>query len=425
MDETSNLGLFSKLPYELREQIWLEFLPCGRDKTSVLKSSISPKTHLEILRTSRDLYYEISNCLYSNVCLQFDLSSFYFQDAFLWTTLHFNKINRRGEGHIETKATCKFLSRKRAKRRGFYNLRLHPQITIEVNLLAPDPDDPGQLFWLWRKIMRLVEMLEEASELSRLTIRLQKCEAQDWHRSIVINSSITDPYDKKYDHNVVICPFYRLQNTKAFSIETHSDELKRVMNWDMINWAGEIISKRDAKSPPITFRERDIDRRIANDYFWIYQNLFSTCEGKTADFVRRVWLSNWFIKDEDEDGCNIHSEFEEKIIDIIDNYPEIIYRYDRNLETLTYMHRAMVVLNHHAMFMQGEFPNWNLPEWQRWVWFKEYNWGIPNRASPDYGYVIGIFLKYVDVYFKYARYGGFFSRIPRVIEQWQSHHSAS
>ena len=333
--------------------------------------------------------------------------------------MHFNKIYRRGQGHIETKATWELLTRKQAESRGFYNICLHPQIEVEVNLLAPDPDDSGQLFRLWRKTTQLIEMLKESPEIPRLTIRLQKCEDQDWHRSTA-NCSIGDPHDKKYDHDVVLCPFYGLQNTKTFIIETHSDELKRLMDWDVINWASEIVSERDAEVSPFTSREHYLARRIAGDYFWIHQNLFFTCEGRAAGLARLVWLSSWFIQDENDRDI-VHSEFEDKIVDIIDTFPEIICRYDRNLEALSDMHRVMVLLNHDAMIEQGQSPSWDFPKWQRWVWFKEYEWGIPNGALYNYAPLRRkAFQLYTDIYAEYADHGGFFSRIPKVIREWRS-----
>lgn len=429
MNWNPGLGLFSRLPYELREQIWLEFLPVGRDRK--LEKCRYPKTLLDILRTSRDLYDEISDCLYSNSCLQFDVSPFYLQDPLAWIKIYFNKINRRRGRTIENKAMWRLLGRKNARRRGFYDLRLHSNIeAIEVNLLAPDPEDSGQLFWLWRRVTRFVEMLKEIPSLSHLTIRLQKCETQDWCSSTAVNSSIENRHGKQqYDYDVVILPFYSLQNTNSIKIETHSEELKSMMDWNMIDWASEVFSKRNTKNlyvaenvdQVITSPERDLDRRIASDHFWIYRELFSTCEGKTANFVRLVWLSNWFIY-----GESGRSEFEERIIYIINTYPEIVHQYDRDLKTLSSMHRVMTVLNHAAMFMQDEYSDWKWPEWQPGVWFREFKDGIPSWAflEPDDG-LGDLLLLNMEFYFNYIRHGGFFSRFPRAIEEWRSRHAVS
>lgn len=118
---------------------------------------------------------------------------------------------------------------------------------IEVNLLAPDPEDPGQLFWLWRKATRLVEMLQGIPSLPHLTIRLQKCESQDWHNPAAGNISIGNRHDKHYDHDVVILPSYKLRNAKSIKIDTHSEVLKSIMDWNTINWASEVLSERNTK----------------------------------------------------------------------------------------------------------------------------------------------------------------------------------
>ena len=362
MAPISSFGLFSRLPYELREQIWLEFLPAGED--SILGELCrDPKTSFEILRASRALYNEISTCLYSNVYLQFDLSPIYFNDPLVWTTFYLNKINRRRKEMTESKAMWRLENGTDARDRGFYNLRVHPRIeAIEFNLFAPDPRDPSQLFWLWRKVTRLVKLLKEAGpSLPHLTIRLQKCETQDWHSPVGINSSIDDPHDKKYDHDVVVLPFLGLQNISSVKIETHSGELKTMMDWSVIDWARGVISGRNMQNHPrlstdtassdqvTTSSMRELDRRVEGNRFWIHQALFSTCDGATACFMRRIWLSNWFVH-----GTNGHySEFEEQMLHIINTYPDVIHQYDPDLKTLSLslMHRAMVIMYHHAIYM--------------------------------------------------------------------------
>lgn len=422
MAKSSSFGLFSRLPYELREQIWLEFLPVGLDTR--LGIPFRRKTYLDILRASRGMYAEISNCLYSNACLQFDLSPLYFQDPLAWTTVYFSKTNRRGKGTIENKTTWRLLSRKVAKRRGFYDFRPHPRIEIVVNLFAPDPKDPGQLFWMWRNATRLVEIFEEAPPLPHLKIRFQKCEAQDWCSSMGMNSSIESFHDEKYDHDIVLLPFFKLRNIIPITIKSHSEELKSMMDWGMVNCSSEPVSK--AKSSSVTGNidrfirpsKHNLDERIANDYFRIHQELFSTCCGKTADFMRRIWLSSWFI--EGRDG---RSEFEERMIHIINTYPEIIYRYDRGLKNFELMHRVMIIMHHNAIVRQDEYIHWSSQKWLRWVWFAEYKDGIPGRDSSAFADDISdLLLENEDIYSKYACRGDFFSRTPRVIEEWQSRH---
>lgn len=409
MTKASSFGLFSWLPYELREQIWQEFLPVD-DETRCLFFK-KRKAYLDILCTSRDLYNEISNCLYSNTYLQFDLLSNYISEPFLWTTVYFKKINCERKETIKTITAWKLSDRDDARRRGFYNLRLHPNIeTIKVNLFIPNSDDLGELWLLWWHVSRLVEMLKEIPSLPHLIIRLQKIEGHDtWnytHQALVWHTS------------VVVLPFYTLRNIRLIKIETHLEELKNMMDWIVIDGASGIVSKRNPQESTLSSidscSEHDIDRRVEEDFIWIHQRLFDTYHTVTTDFMRRLWFSNWFVQNEDG---SIHSEFEKRMIHIINTYPELIRKYDPRLRTLTHMHRAMFSLYHAALHSKDIYIAPTYPVWDRSIWFTKYRTGITDQQTLG---LDGLLPRKASYYFKFIHSDGFWSTIPRVVEEWNS-----
>ncbi|PGH07052.1 hypothetical protein AJ80_08065 [Polytolypa hystricis UAMH7299] len=155
MNQTCGYGLFSKLPYELREQIWLEFLPVGRTTSSTSTTRKSAEADLRVLRVSRDLYAEISNVLYAKTCLHFNLSPSFPESPDLWCTVSFKRCHNRGgtkkdnDGNRRvtadarhTGAVWRLESNALQIDARFNSFPFSKIATIEVSLSAPDPKAP-------------------------------------------------------------------------------------------------------------------------------------------------------------------------------------------------------------------------------------------------------------------------------------------
>src|SRR5207248_8010596 len=83
-----SLGVFAQFPPEVRVLIWKNFRPEGKDGTP----SQVPKAGLSVLRTSRQLYNEVSTQIYSKCCLILEISPIYQHDR--WIDVHCPQFDR-------------------------------------------------------------------------------------------------------------------------------------------------------------------------------------------------------------------------------------------------------------------------------------------------------------------------------------------
>ncbi|OAL66066.1 hypothetical protein A7C99_3170 [Trichophyton rubrum] len=93
-----SLGDFSKLPFEIRELIWLEFFPAGQKKepeAQPITAQTSAEVDLRVLRASKGLYNEISHVIYSKTHISFDPSFSHKENETLWATIRFKRRVRR------------------------------------------------------------------------------------------------------------------------------------------------------------------------------------------------------------------------------------------------------------------------------------------------------------------------------------------
>ncbi|PGH03765.1 hypothetical protein AJ80_08635 [Polytolypa hystricis UAMH7299] len=228
-----DLGLFSRLPLEVRQMIWSEFVPFGQDTNRDLRVQ---KADLRILRTSRDLHDEISRFIYLGSCLEFSVSPIYDpQDH--WTTVSFS----RGAPGNRTNATWIFKSRANTRSRGFDHLPFHKVDHIIVNLFAPNPNFGKKLHNLRLKVDFLVDLLGRGSHIEDLTVHLAKRDGQDWvekpggpaNQTIKLLPSSYSPFD----YEVVVVPLFSLRNLGNINVSTHCAELEEAMDWAILDWA--------------------------------------------------------------------------------------------------------------------------------------------------------------------------------------------
>lgn len=175
----SGLGQFSKLPPELREIIWLEFLPVN-DTDTRSPANMRPKCNLQVLQVSRQLRDEIEDVVYRRTTLQFNLSSKFEgpeQWDQPWTTVSFKNGFRRKQVQTEwiLKGDAVVVDN------WFDGFPFHKIHSVEINLLATGLtlDLQPRLFWLWRNIIRTVRLLNMAKFIPSLKIKLQNCEDQN------------------------------------------------------------------------------------------------------------------------------------------------------------------------------------------------------------------------------------------------------
>ncbi|KAK2810404.1 hypothetical protein FQN50_002893 [Emmonsiellopsis sp. PD_5] len=325
MAQHPGFGVFSKLPYELRQQIWLELLPVCQDpgslsnETSAKETSTTetpaketpaketpaketpakeapPKADLRVLRTSKTLYNEISTLLYSKTCLHFDLSPNALECPTLWGTVSFTR-RYAGRKNDIVRAVWNLESNVLDRDHRLDNFPFHKIDAIEVSISAPDPEKPERFILQWRNVVRTVELLKNASSFPPLTIQLRKDNGHDWYDTKGINHGLCEKYENR-NYEVLVLPFYTPRNIKSIRVEPHSEELRNQMDWETFDWASHTISKRTG-DPTTHFdlaAERELYIEVIGDYYWIdgilRWDFYLTDEN--VDLLRREWFSQTF-----------------------------------------------------------------------------------------------------------------------------------
>lgn len=288
----TGLGHFSKLPYELRRLIWLEFLPRG--------TLTRPNLRLQVLCASKQLRYEIEHVLYQKSTIQFDLSSNYYEELGEWdkpfTTVIFKTMQIR--------ASWKLKADKVHHDEWFNRFPFHKIQSVEVNLFAAGLTQDAQLLWLWRNVTRAVSLLAPAISIPPMTIRLLKCEYENplviSHGMVCLNrgnhlcprrlypvTAESDLLCREYAtgrpcHDILILPFYTVPNIQSINIETHSDELSKSMNWSRIERANILIQYR-----------AELNAAVKESWQWAYGRTFHQFDNsRLIDTVKGEWDSD-------------------------------------------------------------------------------------------------------------------------------------
>jgi len=209
--------------------------------------------------------------------LEFDLSPVYQLGQNIWTTVYFKHgYHQKVNDNIEdTQAKWILQSLDDARSRGFHCLPFQKIDDMIVNLFAPDPKNEGELYWLWQKVINLVNLFKQAAMIQNLTVRLQRRDSHDWSN---LRSPIPTPLcSRRYDHDMVVVPFCTLQNLKTIDVETHSKELEEMIDWRIMDWAMDAVWDRSwnhcISSHDDEIAEHDVDRRVASDWFLIHTEL--------------------------------------------------------------------------------------------------------------------------------------------------------
>lgn len=263
---TPGLGIFTRLPPEIRIMIWEEFQPRGFDRHS--KNPIQ-KTDLRILQTSKHLYHEITGLLYHQRKLFFNI--FPSPDIFPWLTVYDNK----GTMWLFPDE-ADFLAR------GFGSLPYN-KIDLNVNIYAGSPCLQGSdMFTTWKRVFELVPILSKATHLRSLTIKLRERLEYTWHPPRTNQNQNQDEDEEipfyarhirdlhiHHKHELVTLPFLSLLET-AQAVGAKLDPMEM---GDLIDWFIASSARNDEYESSLTAEVRrwmeGIDRafEVQND-FW-------------------------------------------------------------------------------------------------------------------------------------------------------------
>ncbi|KAM5467159.1 hypothetical protein MferCBS49748_004090 [Microsporum ferrugineum] len=288
----SSFGIFAKLPYELRELIWLEFLPAGRDNESNTIASASARTSaavdLRVLRASKSLYNEISYVLYSKTHLCFDLRPLQNEDASFWSTLRFKRRVRKKEFY-DGGAVWRLESGYAKRDTYFDHFPFHKVAVIEIGLRGSD--NASHFFWMWRNVVRTLELLGTAPSLPPIVIRLYgnkdgyNIGYNTWLplRKRVGLRWVDSGHGWRYRDTLVpyifdtlVLPFFsRLGSAVSIRIKVHSRQIMDTMDWTEIRFANGVLSRRleGCNSPELQRDERKLFQEVYLAYFEMYDLL--------------------------------------------------------------------------------------------------------------------------------------------------------
>ncbi|KAM5457455.1 hypothetical protein MaudCBS49596_000650 [Microsporum audouinii] len=292
----SSFGIFAKLPYELRELIWLEFLPAGRDDESNTIASASVRTSaavdLRVLRASKTLYNEISYVLYSKTHLCFDLRPLQNEDASFWSTLRFKRRVRKKEFY-DGGAVWRLESGYAKRDTYFDHFPFHKVAVIEISLRGSD--NASRFFWMWRNVVRTLELLGTAPSLPPIVIRLYgnkdgyNIGYNTWLplRKRVGLRWVDSGHGWRYHDTLVpyifdtlVLPFFsRLRGAVSIRIKVHSRQIMDNMDWTEIRFANGVLSRslEGCNSPELQRDERKLFQEVYLAYFDMYDLLSYDC----------------------------------------------------------------------------------------------------------------------------------------------------
>lgn len=345
------LGNFRFLPFEIRELIWLNFLPCGEDGYE----RHTHKTDLSILRASHAIYEEVSSILYKNSRLEIELSPF--PDE--WMTIKFSTHHYQ----LTTAPKTKWVIGSVDDARGLHDLPFRRMNEIVVNLCAPMSENPGQLYILFDKVVNLVELLRKAPAIRKLKIMLKEQDDQEWHHFWLKGVQGEDWGRLKAcadDCDIMVVPFCSLRNIENISVHAHSEKLEKSIEWTVINWTVGVVRDRSWETyisdptrtniysllvdnnllagPDRTTPETDIDRKIAEYYLRIHIALWLHDEHDTARHIRRDILKQSFTRG----TTDLSSPFECDMLYIARKYPDLVKIYNESITLLSEIQRIVV-----------------------------------------------------------------------------------
>lgn len=337
----SGLGVFAKLPSEIRLMIWNELCPSGWHRH---------KTDLAILRASKRIYAEALDQLYMSI----EELTFFIKPEFdRYKDLSYRGFEMRNKGHRSDDGESRgdsprwiFSSAQDALSRGFQYLSLHI-IPCVVCIEAPDPEDPGQLICLALRLQQLVDLLQSINKrpISRLVVRLGDLDQWVHGENKKPNFSLTGAYAGhnhltyiQSDVDAVIFPFYTLDNVRTVLLD--KDTAKLICSSDILEKAQTVIYDKSTMiifntSSPEAPKHIGLRNIIFN--FYLHHRL-DTVPGRTANMLRLDRFVHWS-----------EHEHEESLLRLMEKYPVELSLIDpdfyNTMKRYTYAHALSFLMS--------------------------------------------------------------------------------
>ena len=351
----TSLGTLAALPPELRLQIW-KHLPLGLGQHE--KNSPSPR--LGFLGTSRRVYEEASVRVHNHVILQFHIGPQY--ESLL-----------RAESNFGGSWTFQNLDD--AVRCGFDRIPYAEFQSVQINIEAPDPDDPGQVICLHKKCADLAALLDYAPhDLPDMEINLLESVSAKWsvdgkpQESIGLNclrywpnryqaigckaveQSIEYPRFEPNNTEIVLYAFSRLRSVRSARIRAPEDGHR---SEDFVRAIGDVIMQKDPVGTYVDPDDEWSDVVLQQDLDDISLELdleLDRLPGETAELMRLERFSSWYT-----DKLGTESRYEEECKRLIKACPNIALQH-HSMVQLQWRHLALRAYNPRAMVTAPGYP---------------------------------------------------------------------
>lgn len=312
----SSFGTLSRLPPEIRLQIWDHFSlhPFQREATDQTPARPT-QPRLAFLQTSQRIHDEASTHLYKNATLRFQISPQHQHRS--WLTVRSSASNG---------ASWQLEDLNDAISRGFMELPYEKLKGVYVEIDAPCRRDPGQIFCLWQKCLELAGMLEQShNSLPDLEVYLNDSALAAWcddgepQKSLVVDRpTFRDPtlidwwcevtdIDSE-DYVIVLKAFQKLcsAQTARIYLPYHS-----ASGSEFVSNIETLISRKESsgtRSYPVDARAEKCIQDDLDDMHMDLDLALDILPGATAAMLRLERFSSWYV-----DGLGSESRYEKTL----------------------------------------------------------------------------------------------------------------
>jgi hypothetical protein len=324
MCATTQGGLFDRLPYELRLQIWENALSDGSTN---------------IMRTSHGINEEISERLYDT--LDIHLSPIY-DDPWIRVScrrMHLNwtiKSPTEKNKHTPNPDKCC---------RDIYDGLLplpFEKLKLVINIYAPDHRDGAQLLLLWQKVRALVAILNQTPGSKSVEVALRQHGEHTWYWASKVTAGLTT---RLADSDLLLVPFGKLARLRDFSM---------------------------TPSTLVMRQHKDIDALITDIDFYFDTELDSL-RGRAAAMLRLERFATWFSSSWGK------LPYEDQTLTTIRRHHGAVATYDSELTKLRLRYNCFDTAQLSAFGKDLYHPIDHDFDWQKWL--KAYPKGIPRLSK--------------------------------------------
>ena len=351
------LGSLSKLPYEIRLEIW----------DYVLQLEVQgpwKKEQLGILRANRAIYDEITSRSFDTIDVHIVPS------VDEWTTVSPRRSSHSAVSYKEY-SFCHFPLEK---------------ANLSIHLYAPDPQDPGQLLSLYSKVDNLFYIIDyEVLSFQHINLIFHQYQGIDWHCDGTANKSVKYPRGRP-DHHVVFIPFIaRLDDVNSMQIIPSGRRMNRAVQRGFLEYGRDFIVNnagqqqgnvstysRDPKYSTIA-RLFDNTQLLRVDMEFFLDTELDHLPGHTADMLRLKRFATWF-----DEGNWGSSRYTSKFTQDIHCFPKLCSKYDPGLSKLLNRYRILIMTAHVAI-EAGPTPR---GYWRQRNWYAQFPTGLPPLSQP-------------------------------------------